>query len=120
MIDVDRFIGEVHGKHKQGASYGYTTRARLPPDDRVRAGSGELLHLRFREGKANTQRGIIRFVDELIARVRRAGDSERSWCAPTRGLRIAASRQACRPGRTCTRQRQVDPPAELAADRADR
>src|SRR5665811_563997 len=29
--------------------------------------------LRFRAGRANSQRGIIRFSDELIARVRRAG-----------------------------------------------
>jgi hypothetical protein len=36
-------------------------------------GSGEVLHLRFRTGRANSQRGIIRFTDELIARVRHAG-----------------------------------------------
>jgi hypothetical protein len=32
-----------------------------------------VLHLRLRKGSANTQRGILRFTDELIARVRRAG-----------------------------------------------
>ncbi len=32
-----------------------------------------MLHIRFRTGKANTQRGVIRFVDELVARVRAAG-----------------------------------------------
>ena len=32
-----------------------------------------MLHIRNRKGKANTQRGIARFVDELIARARRAG-----------------------------------------------
>jgi hypothetical protein len=31
-----------------------------------------VLHIRNRKGKANTQRGAARFVDELIARVRRA------------------------------------------------
>ncbi len=35
--------------------------------------TGEILHIRNRKGAANTQRGIKRFVDELIARVRRAG-----------------------------------------------
>jgi hypothetical protein len=35
--------------------------------------TGEVLHIRFRTGKANTQRGVIRFVDELVARVRAAG-----------------------------------------------
>lgn len=38
---------------------------------------GEVLHIRNRKGKANTQRGIERFVDELLARVRRAGYSEK-------------------------------------------
>jgi hypothetical protein len=32
-----------------------------------------VLHIRNRKGKANTQRGVARFVDELLARVRRAG-----------------------------------------------
>jgi len=34
-----------------------------------------VLHIRNRTGKANTQRGAARFVDELLARVRRAGHS---------------------------------------------
>ncbi len=36
-------------------------------------GSGEALHIRNRKGRANTQRGNPRFVNELLARVRRAG-----------------------------------------------
>jgi hypothetical protein len=32
-----------------------------------------VLHIRLRKGSANTQKGIERFVDELIARVQRAG-----------------------------------------------
>ena len=39
----------------------------------VRADTGELLHIRKGKGKANTQRGAERFVDELLARVRRTG-----------------------------------------------
>ncbi len=73
VIDVDSFIREVHGKQKQGASYGYTSKLGYHPLIATRAGAGEVLHVRFRTGKANSQRGIIRFVDELIARVRRAG-----------------------------------------------
>ncbi len=42
-IDLDSFVGQIHGYKKEGASFGYT------------------------------QRGIDRFLDELIARVRRAG-----------------------------------------------
>ena len=34
VIDVDSFVGEVCGRLKQGAAYGYTQAARLPPDPR--------------------------------------------------------------------------------------
>ena len=73
VIDIDSFVGEVYGYHKQGASYGYTKKLGYHPILAVRADTGEVLHIRNRKGKANTQRGIARFVDELIARVRRAG-----------------------------------------------
>jgi rhamnogalacturonyl hydrolase YesR len=39
----------------------------------TRADSGEVLHIRLRTGSANTSRGILRFTDELIARLDRAG-----------------------------------------------
>ena len=35
--------------------------------------TGEVLHVRNRKGSANTQRGVMRFTQELVARVRRAG-----------------------------------------------
>jgi hypothetical protein len=73
VIDIDSFIGEVHGDQKQGASYGYTRHLGYHPILAVRADTGEVLHIRNRKGKANTQRGSSRFVDELLARVRRAG-----------------------------------------------
>lgn len=73
VIDVDSFIGEVHGDQKQGASYGYTRQLGYHPIVAVRSDTGEVLHIRNRKGKANTQRGAGRFVDELLARVRRAG-----------------------------------------------
>ena len=34
-----------------------------------------MLHVRQRKGQANTQRGALRFVEELLARVHRAGAS---------------------------------------------
>ena len=37
--------------------------------------TGEVLHIRARKGSANTSRGALRFVEELIARVARAGAS---------------------------------------------
>jgi Transposase DDE domain group 1 len=73
VIDIDSFVGEVHGYQKQGASYGYTHKLGYHPIVAVRADTGELLHIRNRKGKANTQRGAERFVDEMLARVCRAG-----------------------------------------------
>src|SRR5918993_3764062 len=72
-VDVDSTICEVHGYHKQGACYGYTRTLGDHPLLATRASSGEVLHARLRKGSANTARGILRFVDELIARLRRAG-----------------------------------------------
>jgi DDE family transposase len=72
---VDSTICEVCGDHKQGACYGYTHRLGYHPLLATGAGSGEVLHARLRQGAANTARGILRFVDELIARRRRAGAS---------------------------------------------
>jgi Transposase DDE domain group 1 len=72
-VDVDSTICEVHGHHKQGACYGYTRRLGLHPLLAFAADSGEVLHARLRKGSANTARGIVRFTDELIARLRRAG-----------------------------------------------
>jgi hypothetical protein len=72
-IDVDSTICEVHGYHKQGACYGYTHRLGYHPLLATRADTGEVLHARLRKGAANTARGIARFVDELVARLRRAG-----------------------------------------------
>src|SRR3954468_3893503 len=39
----------------------------------TRAGTGEVLHIRARKGSANTACGALRFVEELIPRVGRAG-----------------------------------------------
>ena len=73
VVDIDSFVGEVHGYAKQGASYGYDGRRGYHPLLATRAETGEVLHIRTRKGSANTSRGIVRFLDELIARVGRAG-----------------------------------------------
>lgn len=75
VIDVDSTICEVAGKLKQGAAYGYTKVLGYHPILASRADTGEILHARLRKGSANTQRGAKRFVEELTARVRRAGAS---------------------------------------------
>jgi Transposase DDE domain group 1 len=70
-IDLDSTICEVHGKQKQGAAYGYTRVLGYHPLLATRADTGEILHARLRKG--SSLRGANRFVEELIARVRRAG-----------------------------------------------
>jgi hypothetical protein len=73
VIDVDSFVGEVCGRLKQGAAYGYTKLFGYHPILATRADTRETLHIRLRRGSANTQKGMLRFTDELIARVNRAG-----------------------------------------------
>ena len=73
VIDVDSTICEVVGKAKQGAGYGYTRALGYHPLLATRADTGEIVHARMRKGSANTQRGARRFIDELVARARRAG-----------------------------------------------
>jgi len=73
VIDVDSTICEVVGKLKAGAAYGYTKVLGYHPILASRADTGEVLHARLRKGSANTARGARRFIEELIARVRRAG-----------------------------------------------
>jgi hypothetical protein len=72
-VDVDSFVGEVFGHAKQGAAFGYTRKRGYHPIVASRAETGEVLHIRLRKGSANTSRGMLRFCDELIARVGRAG-----------------------------------------------
>jgi hypothetical protein len=75
VVDVDSFVGEVCGRLKQGAAYGYTKLLGYHPLLATRADTREALHIRLRKGSANTQKAILRFCDELIARVERAGAS---------------------------------------------
>lgn len=73
VIDMDSTICEVFGKAKQGVAYGYTRVLGYHPLLATWAHSGEVLHARLRKG--SSQRGVGRFVEELVARVRRAGAS---------------------------------------------
>jgi len=73
VIDIDSFLGEAKGRLKQGASRGYTGVRGYHPLLATRAGSGEVMHVRARKGAAHSGRGALRFCEELIARVRRAG-----------------------------------------------
>ena len=73
VVDLDSFVVEVHGARKQGTGYCYTHKLGYHPIIATRADTLETLHIRLRKGSANTQRGAVRFVDELAARLRRAG-----------------------------------------------
>jgi Transposase DDE domain group 1 len=73
VVDVDSFVGEVYGYEKQGAGYGYTHKRGYHPILATRAATGEVLHIRAQKGAANTSCGALRFVEELIPRVARAG-----------------------------------------------
>jgi hypothetical protein len=75
VVDIDSTIREVFGKLKGGAAYGYTKVLGYHPILATRADTGEILHARMRKGSANTQRGTKRFIEELVARLRRAGAS---------------------------------------------
>jgi hypothetical protein len=75
VIDVDSTICEVEGKRKHGAAFGYTKVLGYHPILASRADTGEVLHARMRKGSANTARGARRFIEELVARVRRAGST---------------------------------------------
>jgi hypothetical protein len=95
-IDLDSTICEVHGYHKQGAAYGYTRTLGYHPLLASRAGTGEVLHARQRAGRANTARGTARFVDEVAARVRRAGASGELTMRMDSGFWSAKTIRACR------------------------
>ncbi len=76
-IDLDSTICEVHGYQKQGAGYGYTKVLGYHPLVATRADTGEVLHVRQRKGSAGSGRGAQRFIEELVARIRRAGAAGR-------------------------------------------
>lgn len=71
VVDVDSTICEVHGRSKEGASFGYTKCRCYHPLLATLADTGEIVHGRLRQGSANTQRGTKHFVDEIVARLRR-------------------------------------------------
>jgi hypothetical protein len=48
VVDVDSFVGEVHGYQKQGAAFGYTRERGYHPLLASRADTGEVLHFRRR------------------------------------------------------------------------
>src|SRR3954454_2631707 len=72
VIGVGSFVGEVSGRLKRGAAYGYTKLFGYHPILATRADMRAALHMRLTKGSANTQKGMLRFCDER-SRVNRAG-----------------------------------------------
>jgi DDE family transposase len=95
-MDLDSTVCPVHGYHKQGAAYGYTHTLGYHPLVATRADSGEVLHARQRTGRANTARGAARFIDELAARVRRAGATGELTMRMDSGFWSAKTIKTCR------------------------
>jgi len=73
VVDGDSTIREVFGRLKSGAAYGYAKVLGYHPILATRADTGEIVHARMRKGSADIERGTERFVEELVARLRRAG-----------------------------------------------
>ena len=127
-VDIDSTICEVHGYHKQGACYGYTHRLGYHPLLATRAEGGEVLHARLRKGAANTARGVARFVDELVARLRRPRGQRRVDLADGLGVLVGQAHPAAArppgplldhgaPDQDGTRGDRGDPRAGLGRDR---
>ena len=73
-IDLDSTICETYGAGQGGARHhGYTGQRGYHPLLAVAAGTGDVLMVRLREGRANTARGAAHFLRETVGRVRHAG-----------------------------------------------
>ena len=73
VVDPGSTICEVHGKQKQGAAYGLHQKARLSPAagrTRRHPRGARRPHAQRLRGSS---RGVVRFADELVASLRRAG-----------------------------------------------
>ena len=119
VIDVDSFVGEVCGRLKQGAAYGYTKVLGYHPILATRADTREMLHIRLRKGSANTQKGMLRFCEELIARIDRAGATRCEAAAG--GLRVLVDQgvRAARAGGLGVLDRGPDDQADQGDRRPD-
>src|SRR3954452_2342051 len=101
VVDVDSFVGEVHGYGKQGAAFGYTRKRGYHPILASRADTGETpAHPpaqglgEHRQGRAAVRRGADRARhtgrrDRPQAVARRLGVLEQEADRPTRAGRLA-------------------------------
>ena len=96
-IDLDSTICETYGLAKEGARHhGYTGQRGYHPLLAVSAGTGDVLMVRLREGRANTARGAAHFLRETVGRVRRAGAKGQLTMRADSGFYIHAIVALCR------------------------
>ena len=73
VVDLDSTICEVCGKAKQGAGFGYTKKLGYHPLLATRGGHRRGAPCPDAQGLGQHRAGTKRFVEELVARLRRAG-----------------------------------------------
>ena len=96
-IDLDSTICETYGLAKEGARHhGYTGARGYHPLLAVAAGTGDVLMVRLREGRANTARGAAHFLQETVGRVRYAGASGQLTLRADSGFYTHSVVSACR------------------------
>ena len=96
-IDLDSTICETYGLAKEGArDHGYTGKRGYHPLLAVAAGTGDVLMVRLREGRANTARGAAHFLRETVGRVRYAGARGQLTVRADSGFYTHAIVAACR------------------------
>ena len=81
MVDIDDTIVEVHGYHKQGASFGYSGVRGLNPllaTASTTSSAPVMVAQRLRQGAAGSPRGAARIVADALATVRRMSPGDRS------------------------------------------
>ena len=91
VVDVDSFVGEVCGRLKRGASYGYTrllgiTRSSRPARTRVRCCTSGCAR-----GRRTRRRGCCASAKSSPPASTAPAPAARSCCAPTRGFRTRRS-----------------------------
>ena len=96
-IDLDSTICETYGLGKEGARHhGYTGQRGYHPLLAIAAGTGDVLMVRLREGRANTARGAAHFLQETVGRVRYAGAKGQLTVRADSGFYTHALVSACR------------------------
>ena len=96
-IDLDSTICETYGLGKEGArQHGYTGQRGYHPLLAVAAGTGDVLMVRLRAGRAHTARGAAHFLRETVGRVRHAGATGQLTMRADSGFYTHAMVAVCR------------------------